>query len=712
MKKLLFSASLLTILLVGCNKAEIAAPEIQNEEPQMAELKAEIINTKTTYDVDGKFSWVTGDKITVVVQQSGKNYDLYTYSTSSDSGPYAVFTGSAINSPWEEVGVALYPNKNVVDKNAVKQVGAYGEPLKVSLNQEIVPDLNNPLGVIPLIGRKNANDIYQFKTATGIIKVTVTDIPADAYYLYLQDPSGTYAFSGTFEIDDRSEIRSSDLVPTNANDHKKTIAFTPQAAGETRTFYFPVPTGTIPAGITLKLDKGSAGGFDNIMTKTTNVPITITANHVTNLGTVAAETWTTLGTGKFLDDDGFYSTGGPVSHIDVTIQQNDTDDTRYRVVNPYQVYIDANSKSLIDGAKGPDPYFYFTLKDGYVEFNHYRTGLQYYSYGYEFGLDHPKARSYTNYWNNCVIKYAGDGITPLNVMLSPVEYNVSTNAVTVNCSQNPKIEIVFPTSSAMLTKANFANRGTATCSSSGEVTATLGTDVTAIKAVAAASLDAGVAALKAESAGMLTFTASESQSFTGLEEGTTYRFVYKVETDGHGFAFKDGGSFTTPASNQVALTSSMITVSANETYSGDDGGPAALVDGNTGTHWHSPWSFAGTYDSTYGIYIDIDLGSGNELTKFKLRFCLRNSLNDHPDHVKVYASTDGSTWGSSLGELSDIYSTYGKGNWTDFITCTAAAPSRYIRLSILQSTGSNANVSDLTKSGCTHMAELQLFNLD
>ena len=130
MKKLLFSASLLTILLVGCNKAEIAAPEIQNEEPQMAELKAEIINTKTTYDVDGKFSWVTGDKITVVVQQSGKNYDLYTYSTSSDSGPYAVFTGSAINSPWEEVGVALYPNKNVVDKNAVKQVGAYGEPLK------------------------------------------------------------------------------------------------------------------------------------------------------------------------------------------------------------------------------------------------------------------------------------------------------------------------------------------------------------------------------------------------------------------------------------------------------------------------------------------------------------------------------------------------------------------------------------------------------
>lgn len=671
------------------------------------ELKAEILNTKTTYDNDGKFSWLADDKVTLVISQSDKNYDHYTYINSTGEGKSAIFTGDAPSGGWEEFGVALYPNVNVSNNNALKEAGSYGNPLRVVLNQEITPDLDNPLGVIPLIGRKDANDVYQFKTATGILAVTVTDIPADAYYLYLQDPSGTFAFSGTFEVGDKSVIRAADAVDPSGNAFKKTIAFTPQAAGETRTFYFPVPVGTIPAGMMLKLDKGSAGGYANIMTKTTKDPITITANHVTPLTPVAAETWNTLGTGKFLDDDGFYATGGPASHVDVTIQQNASDASRYRVVNPYQVYITNNSKTLIEGAKGPDPYFYFTLKDGYVEFAKYRTGLQYYSYGYEFGLDHPKSRSVANYWNNCIIN--GNNAAPLNVMLSPVEYNVSTDAQTTNCYQNPKIEIVFPTGTAMLTKPNFANRGTATVTKLGVVSATLGTDVTAIKAVAAASLDAGVAALKAESAGMLTFTDSGNQTFTSLTEGTVYRFVYKVETDGHGYAFKDGGDFTY-GYTKVSLTSSMITVSANETSSGDNGGPAALVDGNTATHWHSPWSFAGTYDSTYGIYIDIDLGAGNELAVFALRFCLRNSLNDHPDHVKVYASTDGDNWGSALGEMSDIYSTYGQGHWTNLIKCDAGTASRYIRLSILQSTGNNGNVSNLTSSGCTHMAELELYD--
>ncbi len=162
----------------------------------------------------------------------------------------------------------------------------------------------------------------------------------------------------------------------------------------------------------------------------------------------------------------------------------------------------------------------------------------------------------------------------------------------------------------------------------------------------------------------------------------------------------------------IPLTESMVSVSANETSTGDNGGPAALVDGKTGTHWHSPYSFAGTYDPTYGVYIDVDLGSGNEVTKFNARFHLRNSQNDHPDHIKIYASTDGSNWGSALADVENIYTTYGQNSWTDLIPFTAASASRYVRIAILSTNGYNGAVSNLTTSGCTHMAELELYSLD
>ena len=717
MKKYILSAALFAVLLAGCNKTE-ATPEIISEEPQMMEIKAEILATKTTYDNTGKFSWLSADKMTLVVQQSGQSYNHYTFNNSTGDGATAVFTGSTPSGGWEEYGVALYPNVNVSTKNALKEAGSYGNPLQVVLEQEIAPSLNNPLEVVPLIGRKNAQDVYQFKTATGILAITVSNIPVDAYYLYLQDPSGTYAFSGTFEIGDKNEICAADAVSPSGNAFKKTIAFTPEAAGETRTFYFPVPTGTIPAGITLKLDKGYPS-YENIMTVTTKDPITVTANHVTPLGTVPAESWKTLGTGKFLDDDGFYATGGPASHVDVTIQQHATNTSRYRVVNPYQVYIDANGKTLFSGAAGPDPYFYFELKDGYVDFSAYRTGLEYYSYGYEFGLDSPKTNGYANYWNNCVIKYDTDGVTPLNVQLSPVEFNVSTNALTVDCCQNPKIEIVFPGSAAMLTAPNFANRGTATCDSAGEVTATLGTDVVRIKAVAAASLDAGVAAIKAGDAGMLTFTSSGTQSFTGLTEGTTYRLVYLVETDGHGYAFKDGGSFYVPVSNEITLSTANVTACCSSQYAGDNGGVAALTDGDPSTHWHSIYYDAyTTNDPVYGVYFDIDLGA-SPIQKFQFKFQVRAAnAKAAPTSIIYGVSNDGSTWTQVGGtDSTGLTSSSDGGTIVTLTAQDAGSAYRYIRFGIIDSTNGDSGTltGDLNFTGykkSVNMAELQLFNLD
>lgn len=736
-KRIYLSASLLALLALGCNKAEIDTPEEAPETPavERAYLKAEILNSKTDYDISGHFSWAASDQISVVLWNDGtaepaklNELSHYVYDNTTGAGTTATFGGSAISSPLNEFGVALYPSTDVSAYNGIAEAGSKTD-FQVTVQQEIRPDLDNPMSVIPLIGRKNGEGVYQFETAMGVLQVTVTDIPLDAYYLYLYIPDDSYHCCGTFAVGDKNEICSADFV-SGSSYYKKTIAFTPQIAGETRTFYFPLPTGTLPIGTELRLDKGYAGGFANIMTKTFSKAVTITANHVTPLKAVAAETWEDIeGTGKFMDDNGFYRTGfysrskGIADYVSVTIQKNKNDATRYRVVNPYQAYVDQkiSSEAMASDPIGPDPYFYFTLKDGFVSFDTYHTGLKYDylsdgdTHG-EFYLDDPNAYGF-NKWNNCVIQYDLDGVSPLNVQLSPFYFYDGSSSYYL-CHENPKIEIVFPGSTRMLECNNYPNYSTVACTQ-GEVSVTLGSGATAIKVVAASDLAAGVATLKANGAGVLTFNSSGLQYFVGLAGGT-YRLVYMIETDGHGVTFKDGGSFTMSdlETNQIRLYPSMISVNVDAGKKDgsshyDGSGKNALVDGNTATFWHTPWeSKDDTYynwsdlDGTYGAYIDVDLGA-NTVTDFTFHACLRAAYSDFPKHIKIYSSADHSTW-TELADVANICSGIAAGSWITPIPCSGAS-ARYIRFSILTNT-SEVDLTDPSKQGCTHLAEIKVFD--
>jgi len=430
----------------------------------------------------------------------------------------------------------------------------------------------------------------------GILKVTVANIPADAYYLYLQDPNGTFAFSGTYAVGDQDEIRAQDAVSPSGNNFKKTIAFTPQSAGETRTFFFPLPTGTIPAGTLLKLDKGYSGGFDNIMTKTFTKPITIQAGHVKPLAAVSAVPMDdVLGTYTMTVTSSDYSTNNKAGML--VIEESD-DPSKGNVMITKFADIEGKQYGTFDGSQLVFP------ADQLFAANPYSTDYPY------IALD----------------AYTG-GVTDAQfTVIEPGHIRYEGEAIGFRATSQ---DLWF----------NDSHNGAWPWS--------------------------------------LAFGSLEATRIT-----------------------------------PISLSESMISVSANETYLGDDGGPAALVDGDTGTHWHSPWSFTGTFDSTYGVYIDVDLGSGNELTKFIAHFHLRNSLNDHPDHIKIYASADGSNWGSALADMENIYATYGPNSWTAPIPFTAASPSRYVRIAILSTNGYNGTVHDLTSEGCTHMAEIELYNME
>ena len=381
MKKYLFiPAALLALMVAGCAKTEVDTPENVNDVAKKYQIQAEIVNTKTTYDDTGKFSWLSGDKITVVVWNDGtedatklNTVDHWTFNNVTGAAASATFESTEITSPWNELGVALYPNKNAYSTAYLGEAGTKDD-LQVTLQQEINPDLNHPLSVVPLIGRKNSSGVYQFSTATGILKVTIEDIPTNAYYLVIEDPSGTYNFSGTFAVGDENEIKSTDGV-SGSTYHKKTIRYTPSSV-ETRDFYIPVPTGTIPVGTTLKLMCWN-GAWEYPIDKTFKSAVTITANHVTPLKALSAGSWSSLGNGKFIDTFVWSNKGFGTAPVEVEFFKSTTEANTYRIANPYKAAALANGLTPTSA----DDYLTFSvdskgrIKYGWTNMGFVLTGL-------------------------------------------------------------------------------------------------------------------------------------------------------------------------------------------------------------------------------------------------------------------------------------------------------------------------------------------------
>lgn len=73
----------------------------------------------------------------------------------------------------------------------------------------------------------------------------------------------------------------------------------------------------------------------------------------------------------------------------------------------------------------------------------------------------------------------------------------------------------------------------------------------------------------------------------------------------------------------------------------DGGGIKALLDNNSNTYFHSRWDGAVVNEPHY---IQVDLGAGNELANFKFNYTTRNNNSPNPKTIKIYGSTDGTTF--------------------------------------------------------------------
>jgi Leucine-rich repeat (LRR) protein len=234
-------------------------------------ITARLAETRTAYDDAGKFSWAAGDKINVLISDGTTSKQVAF--TTAEAGPEVQFTGE-VDEGFKVAGEAAY----ALDFDAAKK--AWILPEQMTVNPL------SPLSGIPLFGTQDLGGLFQFKTATGILKFTVENIPVETAAVTLET------------VGDEAPALCGELAaaPANgvvtmaalANGGRKLVsAGTPDAPNTTMDYYFFVPAGTLPAE---KTQFNVVDGSDNVIKSLAfKKAVEVAANRITNVAPVHFE---------------------------------------------------------------------------------------------------------------------------------------------------------------------------------------------------------------------------------------------------------------------------------------------------------------------------------------------------------------------------------------------------------------------------------------
>ena len=286
-----------SVTTIGCAKSFIEEDKREGD----VSLKAYVTNnylTKSSYALNGdkyEFSWVADDKF-IVQTLSGSTYgsDLFTAST---GGRTASFTGT-VTDDYSIQNYAFYPNDGT---------GATSYTTNFSyLKTEIVPVAVNadvsaatstvflagtitenkayPMAHIPMIGVKDSSGDFAFTPCTGVLMVTITNLPVNTTQIRLD--SSTYPLNGNFVFDVNNEIKSGYSQSWWGQKYMN-ITIDPSEDSDSdgyvdspRSFFFPIPSGTIPAG---KLTVSVYNGDTRLESRKNKVDIVLTKGTVTEM---------------------------------------------------------------------------------------------------------------------------------------------------------------------------------------------------------------------------------------------------------------------------------------------------------------------------------------------------------------------------------------------------------------------------------------------
>ena len=460
--------------LFGCQKEqeEIDTPNKTEGDVPVYTITGHITEPimKTYYDFvsdpsKGDFSWVAGDQVDLILLNGGSFSDTtpvtLSAETPTDGGKTVVFTNllSEHASPserfsidtWESSGFAVYPQGLARDNKSCPYSSPY-----VKLRSTV----GGVASEIALVGTPD-NDVtptnFNFKTAMGVLKVTLTGIPAEAASLKLTttnkatDPlDGDFSLikngSGIVEIT-KSNYLVTGGAPNGYGEGFIKVDLSKLGAIASRDFYFNIPTGDYAAG-TLSLTLANGSG-EELLHKTINKNLTFTRGTVIAAKSLSNE-WITLGTGQFYDKIKAGSVDASnYYHASVTIQQNVADVNTYRVVNPYGKYWEANG---VSPEYTPDTYLTFTVNPStslVTSFENHKIGRNFDGSSNNIVIRHPSVGgvgpSYVGPQDASKNKvWQWNGSIPAVVQLAPIYcYSDYSNGWNKH-AQDHLVEIIFP----------------------------------------------------------------------------------------------------------------------------------------------------------------------------------------------------------------------------------------------------------------------------
>lgn len=374
MKKIFIPTLAIVILSASCAKE----PQVINNPSsalegttKVVEVKATINNddVKTDYSISGStayFHWTGIETIgRLWYSGSGFGHDAFTSTTSADSDETTlVFSGAE---SVDQTDYAMYPIWNGTSKTGI---GWSSSPFKLYLHESMAYDAEHPLkNVVPMIAKLNAGE-FEFVPVSGIIAVTVKNLPPSATKITL---SSSLAMSGTYRLTSTPSnyAPNIDYVMTNGlttrlawNDGNTTSTKSYTFSGlnrEQHIFYFPVSVAKNGDyddrynGMTITIYAGN----DVLQTVTTTSKITVERGQIVRFPTMDLAKATSIKlTGSASAPFAYVEKFGPDAHIKYAIAATeDAAKTAAATGSVVNTYGEANKFSIIPSA-GTAGYYY------------------------------------------------------------------------------------------------------------------------------------------------------------------------------------------------------------------------------------------------------------------------------------------------------------------------------------------------------------------
>lgn len=236
-------------------------------------------SVKTTYDSEGKFSWLQNDKIKVQLT-NGTDYSGIEFKANGAGVETSFSINEGTIADGYSVGdYAFYPSNM-----AYTSLGYFSDnPPTVSLQGHTYDytftwNSGSPLQTTPLIGKKvsesEGNVTFKFVSAAGLLKLNFDGVPNEnGLRVFLEHPS--YPLCGRFSLSTDNTILAENYI---SGKEKRILEPDPGFS----TAYIALPIGTIPAGLVITVTNTSGRIYSKI---TTNADIVIERNTVTNMTT-------------------------------------------------------------------------------------------------------------------------------------------------------------------------------------------------------------------------------------------------------------------------------------------------------------------------------------------------------------------------------------------------------------------------------------------